>query len=219
MYHLEVLGVVVVMLAGSSFAYIVKDGNCSLVSANIPVLDNFNLEKYLGKWYEVERYEQDYERNLECVTAEYTRKVQDGSIDVKNKGFLAKKDAYASFSGIAYISDPLLDPVVAKLNVSYGILASGISNYWVVDTDYRNFAVVYSCTPIDDSESVIEGYWLLSRTPKLTEELQITEKLRYLLETYFVPSHVRPTNHSEALCRKEPEIPPVPASLVLPPLP
>lgn len=49
MYHLEVLGVVVVMLAGSSFAYIVKDGNCSLVSANIPVLDNFNLEK-VGEW-------------------------------------------------------------------------------------------------------------------------------------------------------------------------
>lgn len=45
MYHLEVLGLVVVLLAGSSSAYIVKDGNCSLVSANIPVLDNFNLEK------------------------------------------------------------------------------------------------------------------------------------------------------------------------------
>lgn len=189
------------------------------MSNGIPAVTNFDLEQYLGKWYEIERYEQDYQRNLECVTVEYSRNVEDGTVAVKNKGFLAKKDAYASFNAVAVISDPLEDPVVGKLNVSYSSKASDISNYWIVETDYSKFAVVYSCTPIADTESVIEGYWLLSRAPQLTEELQITEKLKYLQATYFTPSHVRPTNHSEALCRKEPETPPTPASLVLPPLP
>lgn len=77
--------------------------------------------------------------------------------------------------------------------------ANGISNYWIVDTDYVKYAVVYSCTPIEDSESVIEGYWLFSRTPALTDEPLITSKLQYLQSNYFVQSHVRPTNQSESL--------------------
>ncbi|XP_065079404.1 apolipoprotein D-like [Ochlerotatus camptorhynchus] len=221
MFRYVVLLVVVVLmlLVNSGYGYIVKDGNCSLVSSSMPVVTNFELEKYLGKWYEIERYEQDYQRNLECVTAEYIRNSQDASVDVKSKGFLATKDAYASFAGIAVMSDPQANPTVGKLNVSYGIRASGISNYWIVDTDYVNYAVVYSCTPIADSESIIEGYWLLSRTPALAEEPQLMDKLQYLQTNYFVPSHVRATNQSESLCRKEPEIPPVPAETVLPPLP
>ncbi|XP_055605082.1 uncharacterized protein LOC129753306 [Uranotaenia lowii] len=179
--------------------FVVKDGNCSLVSSEMPVVENFLLEKYLGKWYEMERYEQDFERNLECVTAVYTRNYHDGTVSVKSKGLLPEKDAYASFNGIATFTDPLLDPVIGKLNLTYGIGANDISNYWIVDTDYDNFAVIYSCTPIEGSESVIEGYWLLSRTPKLTEELVITEKLKFLQNHYFVPSHIRPTNHSESL--------------------
>lgn len=77
--------------------------------------------QYLGKWYEIERYEQDFQRNLECVTAEYTQSKLDESLDVKSKGFLASKDAYASFAGIAVMSDPLSNPAVGKLNVTYGI--------------------------------------------------------------------------------------------------
>ncbi|XP_062557077.1 uncharacterized protein LOC134221928 [Armigeres subalbatus] len=218
MQRYSLLLFVMTQLVSEGYGYIVKDGNCSLVSSDVPVVTNFDVEKYLGKWYEIERYEQDYQRNLECVTAEFTRSNLDSSLDVKSKGFLLSKDAYASFSGIAVMSDPTADPVDGKLNVTYGIKASGISNYWIVDTDYDRYAVVYTCTPIEDTESVIEGYWLYSRTPTLTEEPLITSKLQFLQSNYFVPSHVRPTNQSESLCRKEPELPPLPQTDFLPPL-
>lgn len=100
------------------------------------------IPQYLGKWYEIERYEQDYERNLECVTAEFIRNNLDASVDVKSKGFLAMKDAYASFAGVAVMSEPQEDPAVGKLNVSYGI--RGISFE-------RNLSIAletYLCTAI-----------------------------------------------------------------------
>ncbi|XP_058823276.1 outer membrane lipoprotein Blc-like [Topomyia yanbarensis] len=211
------LTVMAAILIAATRGYIVKDGNCSLVSSGIPVVTNFDMEKYLGKWYEIERYEQDFQRDLECVTVEYSRNEKDDTIEFRNKGFSTEKDAFASFSGTARIFDPLGKPPGGKLIVSYGVKSSNESNYWVVDTDYTRFSVVYSCMPMDDSETVSEGYWLLSRTPELTEELQITEKLKFLLNTYFIPSHVRTTNQTESLCRKEPEKRAVPATLVLPP--
>ncbi|XP_058454658.1 apolipoprotein D-like [Malaya genurostris] len=213
------LAALVSILIASAHGYIVKDGNCSLVSAGIPVVTNFDLQKYLGRWYEIERYEQDFLRDLECVTVEYKDNVENATIELKTKGYSTEKEAYASFTGTARVYDPLGKPPGGKLIVNYGIKSSNESNYWIVDTDYTRFSIVYTCMQIDGSESVIEGYWMLSRTPELTEELQITEKLEFLKNTYFIPSHVRSTNQTESLCRKEPEKQPVPAALILPPLP
>ncbi|EAT38563.1 AAEL009568-PA [Aedes aegypti] len=51
----------VILSASNTCGYIVKDGNCSVVSSSMPVVTNFEIEKYLGKWYEIERYEQDFQ--------------------------------------------------------------------------------------------------------------------------------------------------------------
>ena len=43
----------------------------------------FNLQRYLGKWYEIARYDHRFERGLHYVTAEYSKR-PDGKIKVLN---------------------------------------------------------------------------------------------------------------------------------------
>ena len=45
----------------------------------------FNLQRYLGKWYEIARYDHRFERGLHYVTAEYSKR-PDGKIKVLNCG-------------------------------------------------------------------------------------------------------------------------------------
>ena len=44
-----------------------------------------DLQRYVGLWYELARYENRFERNCEAVTAEY-RALPDGTIEVVNSG-------------------------------------------------------------------------------------------------------------------------------------
>lgn len=43
------------------------------------------------------------------------------------------------------------------------------SNYWILSTDYINYSIVVNCRAKDENKS-IESYWLLSRTPQVSEE-------------------------------------------------
>ncbi|TMW41770.1 hypothetical protein DOY81_013150, partial [Sarcophaga bullata] len=38
------------------------------------------------------------------------------------------------------------------------------SNYWVLDTDYDNYSVVYSCTPLSKNTRATI-VWILTRNP------------------------------------------------------
>lgn len=55
----------------------------------------------------MERYEQDNQRNMECVTIEYNHGKDNQSIELEYKGLLPEKDALDSFSETARLSDPL----------------------------------------------------------------------------------------------------------------
>uniref|UniRef100_A0A182IWD1 Lipocln_cytosolic_FA-bd_dom domain-containing protein n=1 Tax=Anopheles atroparvus TaxID=41427 RepID=A0A182IWD1_ANOAO len=67
----------------------------------------------------------------------------------------------------------------AKLNVSFYGAPNDESNYWVLDTDYENYALVWSCEPIGEERS-LENYGLLSRTPTMPEEAELRDKIAQL---------------------------------------
>ena len=46
---------------------------------------HLDLNRYMGKWYEIARFDHRFERNMEWVTADYTL-LPDGKIAVENRG-------------------------------------------------------------------------------------------------------------------------------------
>ena len=61
-------------------------GGCMGMPKTVSPVKEFELEKYLGKWYEIARLDHSFERGLDRITAEYALR-EDGGVSVKNRGF------------------------------------------------------------------------------------------------------------------------------------
>jgi len=85
-----------------------------------------DLKQYLGRWYEIARYEQRFERGCEGVTADYSMRA-DGRIDVLNR---CRKPTgkIDEARGISKVVDPITN---AKLKVSF--FGPFYGDYWVLD--------------------------------------------------------------------------------------
>ncbi|KAF2356923.1 Lipocalin/cytosolic fatty-acid binding domain [Trinorchestia longiramus] len=113
------------------------------------VVENFDLSRYLGKWYENRSYFAIFQIGGRCTTAIYTD-AGNGLVKVENTqiNFLGKTSGVV---GQAKLANP--ESTEGKLSVSfssetpYENMANEVtdSNYWVLDTDYTSYAVVWSC--------------------------------------------------------------------------
>ncbi|XP_060950174.1 apolipoprotein Db [Limanda limanda] len=120
-----------------------------------PVQPAFNLQQYLGRWYEMEKLPASFERG-KCIEANYSLR-KDGTIRVLNSQFDRNKTRTGE--GTAVVRDPR---EAAKLGVSFSYF-SPYSPYWVLSTDYSGFTVVYSC---NDFFRVfhVDFAWILTRS-------------------------------------------------------
>ena len=121
------------------------------------VVKELDIERYLGKWYEIARYDHRFERGLVGVTASYSLR-DDGKIKVVNTGFKETINGQKSEAiGKAKIPDP---HVPSKLKVSFFWFFYG--DYFVLELDENyQWAVIGSST---------DNYlWILSRTPQMDE--------------------------------------------------
>jgi apolipoprotein D and lipocalin family protein len=122
---------------------------------SLPAVRSFDLQRYLGTWYEVARLPQSFENGLDKVTATYTVR-DDGKIDVLNKGFNTAKGEWKEAKGKARIKD---SATVAFLEVSF---------FWIFYADYKVIVldtVNYSYAMVTSNSK--EYLWILSRTPQL----------------------------------------------------
>jgi len=124
------------------------------------VVKELNIERYLGEWYEIARFDHRFERGLVGVTANYSLR-DDGKIKVVNSGY--KDSLNGKFSqavGKAKIPNPASEP--AKLKVSFFWFFYG--DYFVLelDEDYQ-WAVIGSSSD--------KYLWILSRSPQMNDEL------------------------------------------------
>ncbi|XP_050088549.1 apolipoprotein D-like [Anopheles aquasalis] len=160
-----IASVVVLGLVQLASGQLVSPGICQ----DHPVHVNFDVERYLGLWYEIRRYEQAFQIGGECVTAEYSVNA-DGSVRVFNS--MRPRDSPTgtrqSDTGRAVIAFPDESPLEAKLNVTFDATAVDVTaNYWVLGTDYENYAVVWGCFGVGTTLRA-ESAWILSRTPQLS---------------------------------------------------
>ncbi|GGD42911.1 membrane protein [Malaciobacter pacificus] len=144
---------------------------CSSKYPTLPTTKSVDINKYLGKWYEVARYEHFFEKGCKNVTATYSLR-EDGDINVINRCTKIKTGEKTQANGIAYATND----ENTKLKVSFFRPFWG--DYWVLmlDEDYK-YAVVG--TPSR------EYLWILSRSSTISEELK-TEILSKLPSLGFV---------------------------------
>lgn len=138
-------------------------GSCSTIPEGAKAVSPFDVNRYLGKWYEIARLDFKYERNLNNTTAAYSLN-EDGSIRVDNRGYNYITKEWKQAIGKA---KPVGDPSVAMLKVSFfGTFYSGY-NVIALDSEYR-YALV--------AGKSLKYLWILSRETTIPDDI----KQRYL---------------------------------------
>ncbi|XP_046971595.1 uncharacterized protein LOC124538552 isoform X1 [Vanessa cardui] len=135
---------------------VILNGQCD---PNIPVVQNFNAAAYLGRWRLIESYSSEFQ-NGSCNDATYSL-ASDGTVDVYNTQVLDQTLYTINGSAVLASNDGS-----GKLLVTFPN-APGPSDYWILDTDYTSYALVYSCLNINSQQRRVWS-WKLSRTRELT---------------------------------------------------
>ncbi|MBS0496662.1 MAG: lipocalin family protein [Proteobacteria bacterium] len=141
------------------FLLIVLFGGCVSVPQNVAPVDGFELNRYLGKWYEIARLDHSFERGLANITAEYSLR-EDGGVKVVNKGFSVADNKWKEAEGKAYF---VRDPQEGYLKVSF--FGPFYGAYIVFELDKENYQYAF-ITSYDKSY-----LWLLARTPVVSDEV------------------------------------------------
>ena len=122
-------------------------------------INNFDVSKYLGKWYEVARYDSWFENNMDKTQAFYSLN-ENGTVRVENSGFDTIKEKWktsvgkAKFRGAKNIGE-LKVSFFGPFYADYTILA--------LDSEYK-----YSLV----SGGTTDYLWILSRTKTIPEEIK-----------------------------------------------
>ena len=122
------------------------------------VVEEVDLDRYLGTWFEIASYPAWFAKNCTGVTAEYTVR-EGGGISVVNRCYKGALDGKLKEArGRAKVVDPETN---AKLKVSF--FGPFWGDYWILELDpeYR-WAVV--------GEPKRKYLWILSRTPTLDQD-------------------------------------------------
>ena len=88
---------------------------CAGIPEGIEPVDNFELEPYLGTWYEIARLDHSFQRGMSNVTANYSLR-EDGGVAVLNRGYRVGKGEWDEAEGKAYFVG---DPGIGQLKVSF----------------------------------------------------------------------------------------------------
>lgn len=133
--------------------------SCRSIPKGAKAVQNFNKNKYLGKWYEIARLDFKFERNLDHTIAEYSIN-EDGSIKVVNRGHNYKTGEMKEAVGKAKFVGADTE---AKLKVSFfGPFYAGY-NVLAIDEDYQ-YALV--------AGKNLKYLWILSRKKTIPENVK-----------------------------------------------
>ncbi|MDM1050576.1 lipocalin family protein [Sphingobacterium hotanense] len=127
------------------------------VKSKVDVIEPFDLQKYLGRWYEIARFDFRWERNLKNVTADYSLN-EDGSVLVNNQGINITTGKHKQSIGKAKFVD---EENRGALKVSFfGPFYAGY-NIVKLDENYQD-ALVFGDN--------LDYIWFLSRNKTMSKE-------------------------------------------------
>ncbi len=143
---------------------------CLGMPRSLKPVNEFELNRYLGKWYEIARLDHSFERGLSRVTAEYSLR-DDGGVKVINRGYSAETGQWQQAEGKAYFVG---DSNVGYLKVSF--FGPFYGSYVVFELEKNNYDYAFVSGPNNDY------LWLLARTPKVSRD--VIKRFEALAKTY-----------------------------------
>jgi apolipoprotein D and lipocalin family protein len=136
---------------------------CASVPGGVQPLDtvgSVDVQKYLGRWYEIARFQHGFEKSIVGATAEYSLR-PDGRIQVVNSGFKKALDGrYTQVKAVAWVPDASKP---GALKVKFFNLFT--SDYLIFGLDQEGYS--WALVGNDERKFV----WFLSRTPTVSPEL------------------------------------------------
>ncbi|WP_426478429.1 lipocalin family protein [Chryseobacterium sp. CBSDS_008] len=141
-----------------TFGWISLLVSCSSMPEKAEPVKNFNINKYLGTWYEIARFDYRFEKDLDNAMAQYSLN-SDGSVHVVNSGYHVKKNKWVSAEGTAKFRE---DKNTAALKVSF--FGPFYAGYNVVALEDYKYALV--------AGKNLEYLWILSREKSIPENIK-----------------------------------------------
>lgn len=133
--------------------------SCATIPKNVSAVTSFDKEKYLGKWYEIARFDFKFERNLNNTTAEYSLN-KNGTIKVVNTGYDTLKNQWKQAIGKAKFVG---NDSIAMLKVSFFGPFYGGYNVIAIDEEYQ-YALI--------AGGSLKYLWILSRETHIPEDVK-----------------------------------------------
>ena len=134
-------------------------GGCTGIPDGLQAVTEFELDRYLGTWYEVARLDHSFERDMSNVTANYSMR-DDGGVSVVNRGYKVMKGEWDEAIGKAYFvgaSD------VGQLKVSF--FGPFYGGYNIIELDKSGYQYSLVAGPNRDY------LWILSRTSQMQPDV------------------------------------------------
>nr|WP_317128254.1 lipocalin family protein [Myroides indicus] len=160
--------------------------SCTSIPKNAKAVENFDVNKYLGTWYEIARFDFRFEKNLNNVSAQYSLN-EKGNVIVLNSGYNFIEKEWKKADGLAKFRG---NKDTAALKVSFfGPFYSGY-NVVALDGNYQ-YALV--------AGKNLDYLWILSRTKDIpetikTDYLKIAEEIGYDTSKLIWVTHDRDDN-------------------------
>ena len=130
----------------------------------VTAVNNFQLKKYLGKWYEVARLPNAFEKKCNFpITATY-QLLEDGKIEVINTCIKEDGSVKTSTGVAVFVKSATLGQLKVTFAPSFlSWLSFAYGDYWVLNTDYKTYALV--------GDPNRQYLWILSRDSNLNANL------------------------------------------------
>jgi len=133
---------------------------CTGMPVGVTPVKDFELNRYLGTWYEIARLDHSFERGLEQVSAQYSL-YPNGNVKVVNRGYSPAKKKWSESVGKAKF---VQDPKTGHLKVSF--FGPFYGSYVVFELDKQGYQYAFVSGPD------LSYLWLLSRKKTIAPEIK-----------------------------------------------
>jgi apolipoprotein D and lipocalin family protein len=132
--------------------------SCSSMPEKAQPVSQFDVNRYLGTWYEIARFDYRFEKDLDNAIAQYSLNA-DGNVNVVNSGYNVKKNKWVSANGTAKFRG---EKNVAALKVSF--FGPFYAGYNVVALEEYKYALI--------AGKNLDYLWILSREKNIPENIK-----------------------------------------------